>query len=136
MKTMRPQSYDAPAFPPAVTGSSPTNSTFATLPAQSIDAIAVHFPKPVLAGGSLLPAGNYTVSALKGSGESPVLRFQNETGEAVEVMATREGLLSDGVAISSEVVVAPDNGSGLRIEYVVMEGNAFQFLVSIPQFAN
>jgi hypothetical protein len=112
------------------------SSTLATLPAQSIDAIAVHFPKPVLAGGHALPAGNYTISALKPSGEIPVLRFQSEAGETVEVMAAREGLLSDGVALSSEVVVAPENGNGLRIEYVVMEGNPFQFLLSRSQFSN
>jgi hypothetical protein len=109
---------------------------FSTLPAQSIEAIAVHFPQPVIAGGRVLPAGNYTVSTLKGVGEVPVLRFQSETGESIAVIVTREYLLSDQVAQQSEVLVVPDGGNGLRIDRVVMEGCACQFLLPVSDFTN
>jgi len=110
--------------------------TFTTLPAQSIDAIAVHFPQPVMAGGRRLPAGNYTVSTLKGVGEVPVLRFQSEAGESMAVMVTREYLASDQVAQRSEVLVVPDGAHGLRIDRIVMEGSSYQFLLPVSDFTN
>ena len=104
-------------------------STFTTIPAQSLDAIAVHLPEGALAGGELLPAGNYTVSTLKGQGEVPVLRFQSESGESIAVIVTRENLPSERVAQQSEVWVTPDGWHGLRIDRIVMEGCAYQFLL-------
>jgi len=125
---MRPNLYGTPA------ATSPIKST--TIPAQSIDAIAVHLPEALLAAGSLLPAGNYTISTLKGAGEVPVLRFQNEAGESVAVMVTREYLPSDEVAQRSEVLVVPDGGHGRRIDRVMMEGSAYQFRLPVSDFTN
>jgi hypothetical protein len=114
--------------------SSPIN--FTTIPAQSIDAIAVHFPEALLAAGRLLPAGNYTISTLKGAGEVPVLRFQSEVGESVAVIVTREYLPSDEVAQRSEVLVVPDGGHGRRIDRIMMEGSAYQFQLPVSDFTN
>jgi hypothetical protein len=109
-------------------------ATFTTLSAQGLDAIAVHLPEAAMAGGELLPAGNYTVSTLKGGGEVPVLRFQSETGESIAVIVTREYLPSDRAAQHSEVQVTPDGWHGLRIDRIVMEGCAYQFLLPASEF--
>lgn len=107
-----------------------TAAAFTTLSAQCLGAIAVHIPKPAMAGGRLLPAGNYTVSTLQGMGVSPVLRFQGESGEPVVVMATREYLPMDDVAQQSEVMVAADGDNMLRVLKVAMEGDPFLFVLA------
>jgi len=107
-----------------------------TLPAQSVDAIAVHFPYPLMAGGRVLPAGNYTISALKGGGETPILRFQSEGGEAISVMVTREELSFAQVALSSEVTLVPGSANIPRVQRVLIEGNSFQFLLPVSHFSN
>jgi|SRR5882724_10210995 len=101
-----------------------------TLAAQSIDAIAVHFPQPLMAGGMVLPAGNYTISTLKGLGEVPILRFQNESGESIAVMVTREYLPIDEVSPRSEVIVMADGANALRVVKIAMEGSPYLFVVS------
>ena len=101
---------------------------FTTLPAQSINAVAVHFPSPVMTGGRMLPAGNYTISSLRG--EVPILRFQRESGEAIAVMVTREYLPMDDASPQSEVMVAGDDDNSLRVMKVAMEGDPFVFVVA------
>jgi hypothetical protein len=113
------------------------SSSVTSVPAQSIDAIAVHLSRPVMVEGHVLPAGNYTISALKGGGDSPVLRFQNEAGEATSVMATREDLAFDQALLASEVTLAAGGGNDfLRVERVAMEGNTFQYLVPASNYSN
>lgn len=104
--------------------------TLTTLPAQSVDAIAVHFPRPVMAGGRTLPAGNYIVSTLKGVGEVPILRFQSEAGESIAVMVTREYLPIDEVSPHSEVTLTAEGDNSLRVVKIAMEGLPFVFVIA------
>jgi hypothetical protein len=131
---MRPQTFDTTSSSSSAAASA---ISMTTIPAQSIDAIAVHFARPVMVEGHVLQAGNYTISALKGGKDNPVLRFQSEAGEATSVMATREELTFDHALRASEVTLA-HNGSNevLRVERVAMEGNTFQFLLPISRYSN
>ncbi|HEY3739430.1 MAG TPA: hypothetical protein VGL53_06285 [Bryobacteraceae bacterium] len=131
---MRPQTFGASAG--AATGTAPAR-TATRLPAQTIDALAVHIPRPVMVDGRVLAAGNYTISALKGAaGANPILRFQSESGEAVSVLVTREDLTFDRVLMASEVTLAPTGTDIPRVERVMMEGNGFQFLLPVSHFSN
>lgn len=103
--------------------------TLTSLPAQNMNALAVHFPQPTLAGGRLLSAGNYTLSTMRGTGEVPILRFQNEVGYSIAVMVTRDYLALDELVQRSEVMVVVE-GDTLRVLRVAMEGLPFQFIIA------
>ena len=120
---MRPILYPVPA--PAFASAGMT-----TLRAQTIQAFAVHFPQAVLAGGHLLPAGNYTVSTLEGVGAIPIVRFQHESGEAMAVMVTREFLPIEELLQTSEVLVTANLNNALRVVKIAMEGNPFLFVIA------
>ena len=118
---MRPNLYGITATAPL---------TMTSLPAQNMDAIAVHFPQPVIADGRLLPAGNHTVSMLRGMGELPLVRFQSESGDATALMVMREYLPLDEVSRRSEVVVVAEGENTLRLVKIAVEGLPFLFVVN------
>ena len=101
-----------------------------------MDAVTVHLPQAVAAGGRMLPPGNYTITTPKGIGELPVLRFQGEEGSIATVLATREYIDVEEMAPGSGLIVKADAESKLRIVSVYMEGNPFRFLLSLSDFTN
>lgn len=107
----------------------------ACLSADGLDAIAVYFPKPVIAGSQRLEPGNYTISALRGPGhahgeESARLRLQSEHGDTFIVRAMRYSLRPDQLISRSEVVLLPAALNGfMRLSRVSIEGSHSLLLV-------
>ena len=104
------------------------------LTAQNIDAIAVYLPQQAMVGGSLLAAGNYTISTLRGAergpGQATVLRFQSELGESYGVMVSRDYLPIDQCVKESEVRVASEDDDTLRVVRVAIAGHAYAFVIA------
>src|SRR5437763_1691864 len=79
--------------------------SLSTLCAQTFETVRVTFDQPVEVAGTSVPAGDYTISMVKSNGEVPLLRFQNDHGNAVLVFATRESRPATQTASKTDVVL-------------------------------
>jgi hypothetical protein len=100
-----------------------------TMLAQSTtDRINAHFSTPVVAGGSTLPAGDYTIQVLRGSSDNIILVLRSESGAAVSVSANR---FTDSSAATSDRVnlVLVRHGGAYQLDSILFpDRTGFQLI--------
>ena len=106
--------------------------SLSTLSAQTFDGVRVHFDQPVQVAGNALPAGNYSITIIKSSGEVPMLRFSSDHGANVVVFAARAQHLAGGSANRTEVVL-DNSGPVERVTRIQVEGSSVDFVLPLHQ---
>ncbi|HEX3747211.1 MAG TPA: hypothetical protein VHW09_24915 [Bryobacteraceae bacterium] len=89
--------------------------------ATSVDQVKVHFDTPVLAGGSVVAAGDCKIQVLRGATDNLILAMHPQTGGTVFVIATRasNGTTSADQSKSAKVVLSK-RGDTYRFDRIVM----------------
>lgn len=106
--------------------------SLSTLSAQTFDAVRVHFDQPVQVAGNALPAGNYSITVIKSSGDVPMLRFSSEHGASVVVFASRAQHLAGQSADRTEVVL-DNSGPVERVARIQVEGSSTDLVLALHQ---
>ncbi len=84
--------------------------------AFSPDTITVHFATPVLAGETMLPAGDVTIRVMRGNNHV-ILTLRSDAGVTTTLVAARVTEFGDRQAESATVVLGR-HGNDLKIERI------------------
>ncbi|HWD99010.1 MAG TPA: hypothetical protein VG345_08240 [Bryobacteraceae bacterium] len=92
--------------------------------AQTLNRITVNLPQDVLAGGTTLPAGSYTITDIEPFSGNHVFVFRGENGKPVAIQAETIDQSSEQ---SKTAVVLSKTGSEVRLDKLLIEGSSLGY---------
>jgi hypothetical protein len=92
--------------------------------AQPMNRITVNLPEDVLAGGTTLPAGSYTITDVEPASGNHIFVFRGENGKPFTIQAETIDQASEQ---SKTAVVLWKTGSEVRLDKLLIEGSSLGY---------
>jgi hypothetical protein len=92
--------------------------------AQTINRITVNLPEDVIAGGTTLAAGSYTITDIEPASGNHIFLFRGENGKPVAIQAETIDQPSEQ---SKTAIVLSKSGSEVRLDKLLIEGSSLGY---------